>query len=88
MRDILEYDEEDFEDELPDDGNDDIRRAIMEAETNEVWLEEPADEEDEEQQIAANPLFAMLSASGGGFPGIPTIVSKREEKENDEDPEQ
>jgi len=85
MRDILEYDEEDFEDELPDDGNDDIRRAIMEAETNEVWLEEPADEEDEEQQIAANPLFAML---GGGFPGIPTIGRKREEKENDEDPEQ
>lgn len=78
MRDILEYEEDDFDEEYEDDGNDDIRREIMEAETNEVWLEEPADEDDNTEP-AMNPLFGMF-----GFPGIPL---NREEKEDDEDPE-
>ena len=95
MRDILEYGEDDdLEDEIPDE-DDEIRRLILEAESNEVWLEEPGDEEDE-AQLPMNPLFGMFAAAGGAFPGIrpdnpendPANKTDNAEKEqNDEDPE-
>ena len=48
-----------------------MRRAILEAEINEVWLEEPGDEDDE-PQMPMNPLFGMFPMPGStGIPGIP-----------------
>ena len=49
MKDPFEYEEdipeEDFDEEDFDE-DDEVRRAILEAETNEVWLEEPGDEDE------------------------------------------
>ena len=79
---MLEYGEDEFEDEIPDE-DDEMRRAILEAEINEVWLEEPGDEEDEVQLPLNNPLFGLLSSSGMG--GFPNISGKKDDgKENDE----
>ena len=70
MSEAYEYGEDDFEDEIPDE-DDEMRRAILEAEINEVWLEEPGDDEDE-QQLPINPLFGMFPFPGStGIPGIP-----------------
>lgn len=46
MTEAYEYGEDLFDDEEELTEEDKIRMEIMEAETNEVWLEEPADEED------------------------------------------
>ena len=44
---------------------------ILEAEANEIWQEEPGDDDDE-PQMPPNPLFGLLSAAGGlDIPGIP-----------------
>lgn len=70
MSEAYEYGEDDFEDEIPDE-EDEMRRAILEAETNEVWLEEPGDEEDV-LNLPMNPLFGLFSGPGSmRFPGIP-----------------
>ena len=70
MSEAYEYGEDDFEDEIPDE-DDEMRRAILEAEINEVWLEEPGDEDDE-PQLPMNPLFGMFPMPGStGIPGIP-----------------
>ena len=85
MSEAYEYGEDDFEEEYEDDGNDDIRAEIMEAEMNEVWLEEPADEDDDLPQ-SMNPLFGLLSA-GNGIPGIfPKPI--QDDKVNNENSEQ
>ena len=67
MSEAYEYGEDDFEDEIPDE-DDEMRRAILEAEINEVWLEEPGDEDDE-PQLPMNPLFGMfpMPGSAGGM---------------------
>ena len=65
MSETFEYGEEDFDEEEFDE-EDEMRMAILEAEANEVWQEEPGDEEDEAKPIS--PLFGMLLA--GGLPGI------------------
>ena len=46
MTEAYEYGEDLFDDDEELTEEDKIRMEIMEAETNEVWLEEPADEED------------------------------------------
>ena len=80
---MYEYGEDEFEDEIPDE-DDEMRRAILEAEINEVWLEEPGDEEDEVQLPLNNPLFGLLSSSEMG--GLSNISAKKDDgKENDED---
>ena len=86
MKDPFEYDEEDPEEEIFDE-DDEIRRAILDAETNEVWLEEPGDEEEEPSLPLNNPLFGLFSAAGGmNIPGgVPD--TKHNEKADDEDPE-
>lgn len=77
MSEAYEYGEDDFEDEIPDE-DDEMRRAILEAEINEVWLEEPGDEDDE-PQLPMNPLFGMFPMPGSaGSPGI----SKNDKDEN------
>ena len=87
MKDPFEYDEEDFEEEESFDEDDEIRMAILEAEANEVWKEEPGDEEDE-ARLQMNPLFGLFSAAGEmGFPEIPTDLEDEEEKANNEDSE-
>ncbi len=69
MSEAYEYGEDDFEDEIPDE-DDEIRMEILEAEANEVWLEEPGDEDDV-PQMPPNPLLGLFSAAGGfGIPGI------------------
>lgn len=79
MSEAYEYGEDDFEDEIPDE-DDEMRRAILEAETNEVWLEEPGDEEDE-LNLPMNPLLGLFSGSGSmGFPGIPN--NEKDEESN------
>lgn len=65
MSETFEYGEEDFDEEEFDE-EDEMRMAILEAEANEVWQEEPGDEEDEAKPIS--PLFGMLLS--GGLPGI------------------
>lgn len=87
MSEAWEYGEDDFEDDIPDE-DDEIRMQILEAEANEVWLEEPADEdEDDEPSRQLNPLFGMLSAMGGAaFPGI-SPEQPKDAKTNDEDSE-
>ena len=78
MTEAYEYGEDDFEDEIPDE-EDRILMEILEAETNEVWLEEPGDEDDE-PQMPPNPLFGLLSAAGGmNIPGIKPDSPKNEE---------
>ncbi len=67
MSQAYEYGEEDPEDEILDE-EDEIRMAILEAEANEVWQEEPGDE-DEDPQMPLNPLFGLFSAGGLNFPG-------------------
>ena len=86
MSEAWEYGEDDdIEDEISDE-DDEIRMQILEAEANEVWLEEPGDEDDEPAQ-PLNPLFSLLSAAGGvGFPGMKTDPKKQDEQ-NDEDSE-
>ena len=82
---MCEYGEDEFEDEIPDE-DDEMRRAILEAEINEVWLEEPGDEEDEAQLPVNNPLFGLMNGMGmAGFPGIP--AKEDDGKENDEGPQ-
>ena len=77
MSEAFEYGEDDFEDEIPDE-DDEIRREIMEAEANEVWLEEPGDE-DEEAELPLNPLLGLFSAPGGLTPtGSPSDQPKEE----------
>lgn len=75
MSETFEYGEEDFDEEEFDE-EDEMRMAILEAEANEIWQEEPGDEEDEEKPIS--PLFGMLFPSG--LPGIPrnNTVEKKE----------
>ena len=69
MSEAYEYGE-DPEDEIPDE-DDEMRREIMEAEANEVWLEEPGDEDEPEPPL--NPLFGLFSAAGGlNIPGVPS----------------
>ena len=65
MSEIFEYGEEDFDEEEFDE-EDEMRMAILEAEANEIWQEEPGDEEDEAKPIS--PLFGMLLS--GSLPGI------------------
>ena len=71
MSEAYEYGEDDFEDEVLDE-EDRLRMEILEAEANEIWQEEPGDEDDE-PQLPPNPLFGLFSAGGGlnipGFPG-------------------
>ena len=71
MSEAYEYGEDDFEDEVLDE-EDRIRMEILEAEANEIWQEEPGDEDDQ-PQMPPNPLLGLLSAAGGldlpGFPG-------------------
>lgn len=69
MSEAFEYGEDDFEDE-PFDEEDRIRMEILEAEANEVWQEEPGDEDDE-AQLPLNPLFGLFSAGGLNIPGMP-----------------
>lgn len=68
MRDVQEYDEDAFDEEEEWDDADEMRMAIMEAEANEVWLEEPGDE-DEEPQLPVNPLLGMFPFGPAGIPG-------------------
>ena len=72
MSEMLEYGEDEFDDDEIMDEEDQMRMAILEAEANEVWQEEPGDEEDA-AQLQNNPLFGMLSSMGGlntfGFSG-------------------
>ena len=85
MSEAYEYGEDEFEEEDYDEANE-MRMEIMEAEANEVWLEEPGDEEDE-AQLPLNPLFGLLSAAGGmNIPGIPPKDPEKEVPDN-EDPE-
>lgn len=86
MKDPFEYDEEDPEEEIFDE-DDEIRMAILEAETNEVWLEEPCDEEDEPSMPGNNPLFGLFPAIGGlNFPAASPEINQNK-KADDEDPE-
>ena len=73
MSEAFEYGEDDFGDE-PLDEEDRIRMEILEAEANEIWQEEPGDEDDV-PQMPLNPLFGLL---GGGLniPGIPPEETK------------
>ena len=85
MSEAYEYGEDDFEEDDYDDA-DEMRMEIMEAEANEVWLEEPGDEEDG-AELPLIPLFGLLSASGGmNIPGIPRRDPENE-GEDHEDPE-
>lgn len=86
MKDPFEYDEDYLEDEEFDE-DDEVRKAILEAETNEVWLEEPGDEDEESSLPLSNPLFGLLSAAGGmNIPGIAS-EPKQKEKADNENPE-
>ena len=76
MSETFEYGEEDFDEEEFDE-EDEMRMAILEAEANEIWQEEPGDEEDEVKPIS--PLFGMLFS--GGLPNIPPN-DPDEKKEN------
>ena len=77
MSEAYDYDDDDIEDEIPDE-DDEVRMEILEAEANEVWLEEPGDEEDE-AKLPLNPLFGLFSAGGGlNIPGIPSDEPKNE----------
>ena len=67
MSEAYEYGEDDFEDEVLDE-EDRIRMEILEAEANEIWQEEPGDEDDE-PQMPPNPLFGLFS--GLNIPGFP-----------------
>ncbi len=77
MSEAYEYGEEDFEEEELDE-EDEMRMAILEAEANEVWQEEPGDEEDE-ANLPLNPLFGLFSH---GIPGN-FGVNPQEKKENE-----
>lgn len=78
MSEAYEYGEDEFDEEdYIDDGNDDIRAEIMEAEINEVWLEEPGDEEDE-PQLNMNPLLGLFPGSLGI--DLPGMTSENEQK--------
>ncbi|MBQ6505073.1 MAG: hypothetical protein IJI57_14290 [Flexilinea sp.] len=78
MSETFEYGEDSFGEEEFDE-EDEMRMAILEAEANEVWQEEPGDEEDENQP-PVSPLFGLLFS--GGLPGIPR-KDPEEEKENE-----
>ena len=67
MSEAYEYGEDGFEDEVLDE-EDRIRMEILEAEANEIWQEEPGDEDDE-PQMPPNPLFGLLG--GLNIPGFP-----------------
>lgn len=85
MTEAYEYGEDEFEEDDFDE-NDEIRMQILEAETNEVWLEEPGDEDDEAEP-PMNPLFSLFSAAGGmDIPVIPP-QDPGKETQNHEDPE-
>lgn len=78
MSEAYEYGEDDIEDDVFDE-EDEMRQQILEAEMNEVWQEEPGDEEDE-ARLASNPLFGLFSAAGGmNIPGFPKDRPKEEE---------
>ena len=88
MRDVIEYGEDEFEDDDVYDEDDEIRMAILEAESEKVWLEEPGDDDDE-SDMPVNPLLGMFSAAGGmgiPFPGV-SSNDKKNGKADDEDPE-
>ena len=76
MSEAYEYGEDEFEDDVFDE-DDEIRQQILDAEANEVWQEEPGDEEDE-ARLAANPLFGLFSAGGLNIPGFPKAQPKDE----------
>ena len=82
MKDPFEYDEDDFEEDEVLDEEDEIRMAILEAEANEVWKEEPGDEEDE-AQAQMNPLFGLFSAGGFGIPGMRNDMNQDEADDED-----
>ena len=87
MKDPFEYEEvipeEDFDEEDFDE-DDEVRRAILEAETNEVWLEEPGDEDEEPSLPLNNPLFGLFSAAGGmNIPGIASDTKQNEKADNE-----
>ena len=84
MSEAYEYGEDDPDDEILDE-EDRIRMEILEAEANEVWQEEPGDEEDE-AKLAQNPLFALLSGFGGLRNGGMGMTDK-ENGTGNEDPE-
>lgn len=78
MSETFEYGEEGFGGEDFDE-EDEMRKAILEAEANEVWQEEPGDEEDGVQP-PISPLFGLLFS--GGLPDIPR-KDPDEKKENE-----
>ena len=71
MSEAYEDGEDDFDEDEVLDEEDRLRMEILEAEANEIWQEEPGDDDDE-PQMPPNPLFGLLSAAGGlDIPGIP-----------------
>ncbi len=77
MSEAYDYEDDEFEDEIPDE-DDEIRMEIMEAEANEVWLEEPGDEEDE-AKLPPSPLFGLFPLGGGlNIPGNSPLEPKNE----------
>ena len=75
MSEAYDYSKDRYNDEEELDEEDEMRMAILEAEANEVWLEEPGDEEDEEN-LQMNPLFGLFSH------GVPNIPGTHSEGEN------
>lgn len=72
MSEAYEYGEDRFNEEEELDEEDEMRMAILEAEANEVWQEEPGDEEDE-AHLQMNPLLGMFAP---GIPGNPGQTAK------------
>ena len=80
MSDVIEYGEDEFEDDDVYDEDDEIRMAILEAESEKVWLEEPGDVD--ESDMPVYPLLGMFSAAGGmGIP-FPGVSSNDKNKKN------
>ena len=81
MSEAYEYDADDFDDDELDE-EDEMRMAILEAEANEIWQEEPGDEEDE-AKLMMNPLFGLFSHGiSGNF-----RQQTEEKKDSNENPE-
>ena len=78
MSEAYEYGEDRFNDDEDEfDEDDEMRMAILEAEANEVWKEEPGDDEDEPEP-SMNPLFGLLFSGG-----IPEIHKEKTEETKD-----
>ena len=88
MSEAYEYGEDEFDEEDEALSEEDrIRMEILEAENNEVWQEEPGDEEDE-AKLAMNPLFGLFSAGGMGIPGMPGSRPVNNETESSDEEDQ